>query len=499
MKKARPNAPGAQLGLFASEPGLSRRVEGPITKSEFIAGWQCEKYLWLERHERDTRQVDAMTQFLMQQGIAVGLLAQKLFPDAECEVTVEAKGASARADILRKADGAENLWDIFEVKTSGYDPEKPYAEDKQEFIWDLALQVYVFEAEGKSMGKANLVLVNKDYARKDQDPIDPKDYFAVEDVTQQVRERLPEVQKMLERFQGVVSLPAAPDVAIGMHCKKPHDCPYQDRCFPEQGRDHIFKLRHLWWKDKFKLWHSGVRRIQDYPANKLEPWQAKQAAVLKSQEPLIDKVALREFIAKLEYPVYHLDFETCNPALPPFAGIKPFRQTVFQYSLHIQDSPGAEPRHFEYLPEHLNDPRPELLKKMLNELGDHGTILAYYADFEKGRLKDLAEAFPAYAARIEAVLARFQDLEKPFSNGHYVHPGFGGRTSIKVVLPTLVPDMSYEGMAVGEGTAAIRAYLEILAPETSEFRRAEIRRDLRAYCAQDTLAMVRILSVLEKS
>ena len=135
---------------------------------------------------------------------------------------------------------------------------------------------------------------------------------------------------------------------------------------------------------------------------------------------------------------------------------------------------------------------------MLRELGTQGSILAYFADFEKGRLRDLAEAFPEYGSRIQAVLARFQDLEKPFSNGHYVHPGFGGRTSIKMVLPTLVPEMSYEVMAVGEGTAAIRAYLEILDPQTPQARRAEIRQDLRDYCAQDTLAMVKILKVLEK-
>jgi hypothetical protein len=490
-KKANPNTPDPQLGLF-SEAG-----PGPISKTEFIAGWQCQKYLWFERHERGYGRVDAMAQFLMQQGTAVGKLAQGLFPDAQFEVTAQALGALARADILRQADGAENLWDLFEVKTSGYDPEKPYAEDKQEFIWDLALQVYVFEASGKPIRQAKLVLVNKDYVRKDLGPINPHDYFIIEDVTQQVRDRLPEIPGMLEGFQKTAAQSAAPDVAIGMHCKKPHDCPYQDRCFEPQGSDHIFKLRNLWWKDKFKLWHSGVKRIQDYPASRLEPWQAKQVAVLKSQQPLIDKAAIAEFITKLQYPVHHLDFETCNPALPPFAGIKPFRQTVFQYSLHIQDSPGAEPRHFEYLPEHLDDPRTELLEKMLAELGTQGSILAYYADFEKGRLKELAEAFPAYAPRIEALLPRFQDLEKPFSNGHYVHPGFGGRTSIKVVLPTLVPEMSYDGMPVSEGTAAIRAYLEILDPVTSPPRRAEIRRDLRAYCAQDTLAMVRILKVLE--
>jgi hypothetical protein len=486
MKKP-PSNPG-QLGLFSSAPV-------PISKSQFVAGWQCEKYLWFERFEANTKSVDAYTRFLMQQGSTVGRLAQKLFPDAQFEVSAEAEGAMARADILRPVAGEKGLFDLYEVKTSGYDPERPYAEDKQEFLWDLALQAFVFEKSGKPIRKAHLVLVNKEYVR--QGEVDPQAFFIVEDVSSEIRSRSLQVPNMLARFKNVSAMPQAPDVAIGMHCKKPHDCPFQARCFPEMGKDHLFGLRMLWWKDKFKYYHQGIRRIQDYPAARLDPWQAKQVAVLKSGQPLIDRGAIKAFLAKLEYPLYHLDFETCNPAIPPFDGIKPFRHSVFQYSLHIQDSPGAEPRHFEYLPDHRHDPRDEMLEKLLGELGERGSILAYFASFEMTRLKELAEAFPRHRPRIEAALARFQDLEKPFSEGHYLHPGMGGRSSIKVVLPSLVPELSYEGMPIAEGTGAIQGYLEFLDPATPKEKASQIRRDLLAYCKLDTLAMVKILAVLE--
>jgi hypothetical protein len=490
MKKSILNE--GQLGLFSDAPP----APAPISKSEFVAGWQCDKYFWFERHERGTKKLDAHTLYQMKEGQAVGMLARQLFPDGEFEVTAEAEGVMARADIVRRAGPDVNLWDLYEVKGSGYDPEKPYAEDRQEFLWDLALQVHAFEAAGKPIRNAHLVLVNTDYVRAGA--VDPRAFFKVEDVTSAVRERLAEVPAMLAHFERVDALATVPVVDIGMHCKKPHDCPFQVRCFPELENGHIFKLRMLWWRDKFKAYHGGIRRIVDYPAGGLDPWQAKQVRAEATGEAFIDKAAIAEFLGKLQYPLYHLDFETCNPAIPPFDGIRPFRQTVFQYSLHVQDAPGTAPRHFEYLPAHQGDPRAELLEKMLSDLGTQGTILAYYASFEMTRLKELAEAFPQHKARIEAVLARFQDLEKPFSNGHFVHPAFGGRTSIKVVLPTLVPEMSYEGMAVGEGTAAIRAYMEILDAATPQARRDEIRAALLAYCGQDTLAMVKILGVLEK-
>ena len=490
-KKPKPDSDN-QLGLFGeSAPEALAPAFKPVSKSEFIAGWQCDKYLWLDRHERRSRSVDPMSQFLMQQGSAVGKLAQGLFSDAKYEVEAVALGAMARADIVRRQNGKLL---IYEVKSSGYDPENPYKENKEEYIWDLALQVYVFEGSGQAVDKAHLVLINKDFVK--QGPIDPHLFFNIEDVTSQVRELLPRVEKALAHFKLILSQPQAPDVAIDTHCRSPHDCPWQERCYPVQGPGHIFKLRMLFWRDKFKLFHQGVTSITEY-SGKLDSWQAKQVEVFKSQAPHIEKEAIQAFIAKLRYPLYHLDFETYNPAIPAFDGTRPNRQNVFQYSLHIQDSPGAAPRHFEYLPEHQGDPRRELLEKLLGELGESGSILAYYASFEIERLKELAIAFPEYESKIQAALKRFEDLEKPFSSGHYIHPQMEGKSSIKNVLPALVPSMTYKGMAVADGLGAIRAYAEILDAKTTEARRAELRKDLKAYCGQDTLAMVEILRVLE--
>jgi hypothetical protein len=72
-----------------------------------------------------------------------------------------------------------------------------------------------------------------------------------------------------------------------------------------------------------------------------------------------------------------------------------------------------------------------------------------------------------------------------------------GSYSIKQVLPALVPDLSYQGLGVADGGMAMLAYHEMCAAQDPE-RTAEIRRDLLAYCALDTWAMVRILGELRK-
>jgi hypothetical protein len=198
----------------------------------------------------------------------------------------------------------------------------------------------------------------------------------------------------------------------------------------------------------------------------------------------------------LSYPLYFLDFETFNPAIPPFDGTKPYRQIPFQYSLHRKESPTAELEHTGFLAEAGVDPRLPLIESMLSELEGPGDIVVY-SSFEAGRIKDLAEQFPARSETLLALLDRLVDLMQPFRDRAYYAPEMHGSYSIKAVLPALVPDLSYEGSAISDGGAAMRAYID-LADENDPERIAAIRNDLWEYCKLDTLAMVRILEKLEE-
>ena len=75
---------------------------------------------------------------------------------------------------------------------------------------------------------------------------------------------------------------------------------------------------------------------------------------------------------------------------------------------------------------------------------------------------------------------------------HFYHPDLKGSFSIKKVLPALVPELSYEGMAIGDGGTASMSFAKIVAGKTTKEDASIIRRDLLAYCKLDTLAMVKI-------
>ena len=74
----------------------------------------------------------------------------------------------------------------------------------------------------------------------------------------------------------------------------------------------------------------------------------------------------------------------------------------------------------------------------------------------------------------------------------------GGRASIKNVLPVLT-DASYSDLSINEGMAASLAFVEmVFDSETTDERKAEIRKDLLEYCALDTKAMVDIVDALRE-
>ena len=183
-------------------------------------------------------------------------------------------------------------------------------------------------------------------------------------------------------------------------------------------------------------------------------------------------------------------------AVPLYDGTHPYQQLPFQYSVHVQHTSGAEPMHFEHLGDGHGDPREALVEQLLQDIGPEGDILAYNAPFERSCLHGLARDLPHHAPALLALAARIKDLQTPFKKGWYYAPAMDGRSSIKVVLPALVPDMSYAGLEVQEGMAASRLFEALLSGAfTGDVE--QVRRDLLAYCGMDTLAMAKVLEVLE--
>jgi len=286
----------------------------------------------------------------------------------------------------------------------------------------------------------------------------------------------------------------APELPTGRHCTEPVTCEFFKQCNPPRPDDHVGYLPRIQASAVEELVEIGVESISDIPDDfPLNERQRRACTSVQTGEPWFS-ADLGEELKGLKYPLFFMDFETVNPAIPRFPGMRPYDQLPFQWSVHVLREPGAEPEHHEFLAANTNDPRREFIASASPVLGKSGSILVYSA-FESQRLSDLAAWLPEFAGRIEKIQRRLWDL-LPVVRNHVYHPRLAGSFSLKYVLPALVPDMTYAGMEVSDGTDAGLAWESLIRGGLDETERDKVRKALLDYCGQDTLAMVRLVEAL---
>jgi hypothetical protein len=483
-----------------------------ISKSKFVAGVQCLKRLYWQVHEPGLAGTpDAAAVAIMEQGHEVGLLARQLYPsgvevdgDAGLEQAIrttrelvanrevpaifegafEHGGVLVRVDILqRRRDGR---WRLLEFKSS--------TDLKDHYLDDVAIQYRVLSRGGIDVASACLAHINRGYVF-DGRSIDVRRFFRIRNVTRRVDKLQHDLTFRLRAFFSILNQPKAPNFPMGPQCTDPVTCEFYDRCNPPRPNDHVGYLPRIHASAVEELQEMGIESICDIPDGyPLNERQRRAAICVQTCEPWYDNAELKKELANLKHPLYFMDFETVNPAIPRFVGMRPYDQLPFQWSVHLRKEPGAALEHHEFLATDMNDPRREFITSLCSVLGKSGSI-AVYSAFELQRLSELAAWLPEFAGRIKKIQRRLWDL-LPVVRSHVYHPKFAGSYSIKNVLPALVPGMTYEGMEVADGTDAGLAWESMVRGNLDQPERDRIEKALRDYCGQDTLAMVKLVTKL---
>jgi hypothetical protein len=484
-----------------------------ISKSKYLNGLQCHKLLWFYYNAKDQIPAfDAQTQAIFDQGHRVGELAKRLYPNGIeiagaandfgkmlelskkalsqrrplFEAAFKSGNAYARADILNPVGKTD--WEIIEVKSS--------TEVKDVNLHDLALQRYAYEGAGLSISKCFILHINNEYVRKGE--VEPKKLFTKTNVTNEVGDLVRSIPANLRTMQEVIRQKKFPEIEIGPHCSDPYGCPLQELCWKFLPEHNPLTLCYFKKEKAFELIHNGHLDIRQLPVSViLGDKQQLQIEALRTGKAHVDKEGIREFLGRIEYPFYYLDFETFGTAIPLFDDVRPYEQIPFQFSLHIIDSEAKKPRHESFLADGAGDPRPEILQRLKKLLGDQGSIVAYNAPFEKDKLKKACDVFSEYEKWYQSIEQRFVDLLTPFKSLHYYHPDQRGSASIKSVLPALT-GKSYEGLGIAEGGAASLEFLRVTFGEVDDKERQSVRRQLEEYCTLDTEGMIWIMGKLRE-
>jgi hypothetical protein len=496
-----------------------------ISKSKYLSGLQCPKLLWTHFNNRELiPKPDESQQHIFDTGHMVGDLAKRLYPggkevpllfkaDDALELSVTATrdlmkrripifeasflvdGRYCRVDVLVPVPGPDgdrmsgDEWDLVEVKSS--------TRVKDVNVNDVAFQFDALTRAGVNLNRLYLMHVDTGYVRGDQ--FEVARFFHLEDITERVQRVVEYVPPAVNKMFDIIAGPD-PDTPIGPRCTSPYTCDLKEVCWsvlPDDNVTHFYRSGAR----AFGLLDEGIFSMADTPQVRLTARQRIQKKAVTEGKIQVDHKSLVRWLGGLEYPLYHLDFETMNPAVPPLTGTRPYQQIPFQFSLHIQPEPGARPEHVEYLATWNDvplpgDPRPGLVDA-LKAIGPDGTVLCWNMGFEKGVLEDLAEVFPAEAERLAGLVKRMDDLIIPFRNFWVYHPRQKGACSLKAVLPALT-DFDYDDLAIGDGRQAARQYQQALYGNVAVKERTLIFKNLLEYCKLDTRAMVEIMRRLEK-
>jgi len=408
---------------------------------------------------------------------------------------IEVDGITCIFDVLERVSQKE--FDLFEIKAT--------TKAKPEHDYDLAFQLKVLEASGLIIRSVFVIHANKEYVR--HGAIDPIGITSKTDVTKEVRALSEQTTEQIHAAFSVLEQKTIPSISPryinqlgipGVHWFEEWLAIYKS-LKPELDPYSIYSLSYPTPVQIGIFEDRGITLLKDVPEElALRPKQVAQIKTTKENKRMIDKENIEAFINHFEYPLYFFDYETCSALIPQFDGCSPYQDYPFQYSLHVQESPGSEVRHNEYLHNEQTNPMPGLLRQLRNDIGHKGTILTWNMSYEKGCNDRMAKLFPEYVTFLGSVNERINDLMIPFSLMWFFDKDFFGSASVKKVLPVLAPELSYTEMNIGEGLLARRLWTQTVLEGKNQDSREIIMSDLSKYCTLDTFAMVRILEELEK-
>ena len=486
-----------------------------LSKSKYCKAIQCNKLLWLDKYKPELA-VPTARDMVLENGTKVGELARGLFGDyinidfnKDLNVMIEETLKSLKnkpniiteasfnyennfcsVDILKNdVDGIE----IYEVKSSTY--------IHNIYLDDASYQYYVLKNLGLNVKSVNIVYLNKEYYRIGE--LEINKLFNIKNITDIAIKKQNEIKNKIEEINKYMleNTEKEPEKDIDIYCFKPYECPYWQYCSRHLPKNNIFDIRIMHKDKKFELYKRGIINFEDVVNENINQKYLEQVIFeVNNKPPKIEKEKIKEFMVQLTYPLYFLDFETFQLAIPEFDGTNPYMQIPFQYSLHYMDDINGKLHHKEFLAESGIDPRRELAERLVEDIPKDVCVLAYNMSFEKTVIKKLANYYQDLHDDLMKIHDNIKDLMIPFYNRNYYVKEMKGSYSIKYVLPALFPDdpeLDYHNLpVVHNGGEASDAFLSLASLSKEE--QEKIRNGLLVYCKLDTFAMVKIWEKLKE-
>ena len=486
-----------------------------ITKSNYVSFCKCPKSLYLSLFKKEEAEINEES---IRKGNEVGALARSLFgeyvlvgedtldcnakveqtkkfieegKEVICEASFMFKDLFCAVDILKKVNDGYELYEVKSVTNLDKETMLHYCQD-------IAFQTYVLSKLGYNVVSANLVVLNSKYNRSGNLDLNRLFKIVRVDEDEVYLKQKTKVRDNIARIRLITDNPRAQVEGELCSMCTSGKCAFGKYCLRDIKEDSILNLYRC--NKKFDLYYSGVENFEavlssDYSLNEIQRRQI-DFVLNDRKDTYVNKEKLEDFLEDIKYPIYFLDFESLNEAIPPYSNCFVYQQLPVQFSLHVLYEDGTL-EHYEYVGDGVNDPRDDVARLLLDYIkDDDGTIVSYNATFETGRIKTLAEQFN-YPA-LNSLTSRFIDLLDVFRQGYIYNRKMGHSFSIKSTLPALFendPELNYNSLIdVHNGTDAMKAYNAL--KHLDDTAKEETIHNLLKYCELDTYAMVKLYQKL---
>lgn len=470
-----------------------------LSKSKIKQGLNCHKALYLTVYQNHLATYSNQSKKALSTGIEVGKIARTHFPGGVLiqdykwkdkmettkkalttgkpifEATFSFNQVPIQVDILEPVDGGYNL---IEVKSG--------LSAKDDYLEDAAIQYYVLTGLKIPIKNIYIWFVNKKATGE-------SDLFCKELVTETAQKLSVKIPQVVQDLMKVVQdEKQVPDVKIGSHCVFPYECPYKSTCWKNVPQENsIFQIPNF--SDKWLAFADGIINIDD---PRLLKYNIKPEVIeaIKTNQLWLNEEVLKTELAKYQFPLNSLDFETLQVSIPKFMGTYPYQQIPFQFSLHILEQNG-QIRHEDFLFQSDGDPRRALAEALVAAMPATGTILAYNAKFEAQVCQEIGLLFPDLQPQLQSIIDRLQDPWLLLKDNLY-HPAFKSSYSLKSVAPALLgSEYDYKHLAIKDGLEAQAAFIKMVNSEKIG-EKMQLDKDLRIYCGADTINLIKLYQYL---
>lgn len=484
-----------------------------LSKTDYLLYRECKKNAWMKIHRPEVyyqNELSAFEKMIIQTGNEVELVSRGLFPSGLLIEGRNHKAQEQTLDSIKKKqavlfqalfefDGFLAAIDILEFNPDSnayilYEVKSTNEIDEKTHYYDLAFQVNLLRKCGITIEKINLLHLNKEYIRNGE--LNTVTLFRIDDVTEKIESIYEEVAIEMETAKEYLSQDSLP----AGYCL----CIYKGRsnhctCFsiinsdiPEYSIHDIARIG-LSKKKLADLVDSNIFHIHEVPVHiKLSDIQQNQIDAHRLDKIILNKETIKNELQSLEFPLYFLDYETLPCAIPRYDGFSPYQHIPFQYSLYVVESPDSNPRLIDFLYAEFGDPSTHFVKSLKEHIGDTGSVIVWNKSFECGRNNEIAVRIPEMKEYIESLNGRVYDLMDIFKKQYYVHKGFRGSTSIKKILPVLVPSLTYKELDIQDGGSAAEMWNRLCTEDLRKEERDTIIKNLKIYCGMDAYAMYAI-------